>query len=111
MPSSLPDTIDDARLIARYPGAGGNIQLTFTIRRGQNALDVGPRANPGGVSELRGLRPHDIVTVNNASGSINPASLFRVRKAQGATSWGLYDDNDILIRTAADTTLTDVRVI
>jgi phage tail sheath protein FI len=111
MPGSLVTATDDARIIARYPGRGGNIQLTFTIRRGQNALDVGPRANPGGVSELRGIRQHDIVVVNNASGPIDSMSLFRARKVLGATTWGLYDDSDTLIRTAADSTLTDVRVI
>jgi phage tail sheath protein FI len=110
MPSSIPAAADDARIIARYPGAGGNIQLTFTIRRGQNALDVGPRAS-GGVSEVRGLRQHDIVTVNNATGPINPTALFRVRKPLGAAQWGLYDDANTLVRTVADTSLNDVRVI
>jgi len=47
----------DVEIVARYPGAAGNLRITFVFRLGQNVLDT----NEPTVPSLRGAANYDVV--------------------------------------------------
>jgi uncharacterized protein len=109
-----------ARLIARYPGRGGNVEVTFTFRRGQNALvpDPGAPTDPARRS-LRGVQQYDLVVVNSTGADpFGGMGIFRARRRLGEAEWGFYDDAtdvDAAVSTPAlrqsSAAVTDVRVV
>ena len=74
---SPPDLID---LLARWPGAGGTVELTFTVHVSQNVLAGTPHnpLNPSGPKDpvLRGVRDYDTLWIKQASSSPNPGELY-----------------------------------
>jgi phage tail sheath protein FI len=62
------------RLRARYPGSGGNVEVTFTARIGQNVLAGEPLdpANPSGprAPVLRGVVPSDLLWIADVTSPI-----------------------------------------
>ena len=79
---------------ARFPGRAGAARVSFTLRVGGNVL----AAEPDGRVVLRGVRPDDVVWVNDLG---SPAStpqatggtLLRAERffdAQGNTAWRLH---------------------
>jgi len=78
---------DQLRIIARYPGAAGNLQVRFNIRLGPNVLGALP--NPGGggglVPTLANLADGDVVWITttkakllNPAGGANPPAAVRL---------------------------------
>ncbi len=68
---------DQLRIIARYPGAAGNLQVRFNIRLGPNVLGALP--NPGGgdglVPTLANLADGDVVWITTTKAKLlNPAT-------------------------------------
>jgi phage tail sheath protein FI len=61
-------------LHARYPGSGGNIQVTFTALVSQNVLAGEPRDpnNPTGIKDpvLRGVSPYDVLWITDQTSPI-----------------------------------------
>jgi len=115
--SPLPDA--EVRLIARYPGTGGNIQVKFTVRVGQDVLTVDPLA-PADPSKrlLRGVQPYDLVAVNYTEPTagdpapIRHVTLYRAQRPTGAIAWQFYDDADVRVSALdTDVTIKSVRVV
>ena len=81
MVGSAPDQF---RIVARYPGAAGNLQVRFNIRLGPNVLGALPDPGGGGglVPTLANLADGDLVWITTAkaklltpaSGAITPAT-------------------------------------
>ena len=117
IPSSPPP--GDARLVARYPGAGGNIQVTFIVRRGENVLvpDPSPQIVPPAPRRLKGVQPYDLLVVGEASRPIpgdepvGNARLYFVRRRDGSDEWEFVDDAGTVLSSAARGALTDARVL
>ncbi len=61
-----------AVLRARYPGQGGNLDVTFALRLGTNAL-----SGVGGTPAVRGLRTGDLVNTNPADDTEISGSAVR----------------------------------
>ncbi|MCB8983628.1 MAG: phage tail sheath subtilisin-like domain-containing protein [Ardenticatenaceae bacterium] len=111
-----PETPAEITLRARYPGAAGNMLVTFTFRIGQNVLAT----NTNGNIVLRGAANYDLVWV--ADGSSPPASgalywlepyfdattqrnTYRLRRNDADDS----DTTDAIFLT--DPSLSEVRII
>jgi uncharacterized protein len=59
---------------ARYPGAAGQMQVTFALAAGQNVLASQPGPVPGTrIPVARGLNGHDVVLVGRDVGASPPA--------------------------------------
>jgi phage tail sheath protein FI len=56
---------------ARFPGSGGNVELTLTLRIGQNIL-----SGSAGTPVLRGASPFDTVWVGGVAGSPPTGTLY-----------------------------------
>jgi phage tail sheath protein FI len=100
----------DILLRARYPGAAGNMQVTFTANVGQNTLADEPEdpTNPTGPTRrvLRGVESHDLVwigqpsatSVNQTNAATNPQTgggdVYRVNRAleNGRVVWHFMAD-------------------
>jgi len=67
---SPPDTI--ARLVARYPGAAGNLRISFVASRGRNILGQSVESPPETI--LRGVRDRDTVVVITREEGSPPSS-------------------------------------
>jgi phage tail sheath protein FI len=61
-------------LRARFPGTGGNVRVTFTLRAGQNVRIGG---------QLRGVRPYDVVLLGT-TGNLRPHLAEPVNGSPGA---------------------------
>lgn len=94
---------NEVTLQARYPGAAGNVQVTFTARLGQNILAGVPRdpADLTGpqVPVLRGASEYDLVWITDSSSPIDdpPGSgtLYwaeRTRDANNERTWTFHPE-------------------
>jgi phage tail sheath protein FI len=67
---------DQFRIVARYPGAAGNLKLRFTVRMGANVLGAVP--DPGGgptpVATLANLADGDVVWITAPKALLDPAA-------------------------------------
>jgi phage tail sheath protein FI len=67
--------MDSITLRSRYPGSGGNVQITFTARPGQNVLAGVPRdpTDLDGEKDpvLRGVSEYDLVWISDRSSPID----------------------------------------
>jgi phage tail sheath protein FI len=72
------------RASARYPGSAGNLQLSFTVQAGQNAL-----AGTIGAAVARGLSDSDLVLVSRdgTTAATLPATARGYTDASGARLW------------------------
>jgi uncharacterized protein len=87
------------RLRARYPGAAGNVEVTFTLRVGQNVLAGVPR-DPANLAVrdpvLRGVREHDMLWVTVAGSPPAGGALYwaeAVRDANNQRTWRFRAEN------------------
>ena len=103
---SITDVVSPANnnvtLRARYPGAAGNVQVTFSARLGQNVLAGVPR-DPANLNELtpvlRGVIEHDLVwVVDNGSPPADPPGdgalywLERTRDDNNDPTWTFHPE-------------------
>ncbi len=81
--ASITGTGGTLDLKARYPGGGGELTLTFTIRATQNVLSGVPRdpLNPQGPRDpaVRGLQDQDVVWISDLS---SPYTFSNFREGQ-----------------------------
>lgn len=104
---AIPDLVspptNDVTLRARYPGAAGNVQVTFTARLGQNILAGVPRdpSNLAGeqVPVLRGASEFDLVWITDASSPVidppGAGALYwaeRTRDANNERTWTFHPE-------------------
>ncbi len=78
-------------LLARFPGAAGNMRVTFTIRRGANVYKPAPPDSPagGGAATLTRVQDHDVVFVRKGSAAVRGDGLFTTRWDAVNRRWGL----------------------
>ena len=62
-------TTDEFTVIARHPGAAGDLHVTFTVQAGQNVLSISD-----GQHVVRGLSDHDVVLLTSDQSSSPPLS-------------------------------------
>lgn len=67
-------SIGGVNIRARHPGSGGNMQVRFTFRLGQNVLSEEPSSEPGQPARprLRGVQPGDVVYIEDVRSPISP---------------------------------------
>jgi phage tail sheath protein FI len=99
-----PPTAGSFQLKARFPGTGGNVRVTFSLRAGQNL-----RSN----STLRGVRPFDVVLV----GTPSPSS-YRVywadqyfNNATNRLAWRFRDDSSTAVEFSTLGPTNEVRLL
>lgn len=107
-------------LRARYPGSGGNVQVTFTVRAGQNALAGVPRdpANLTGPQDpvLRGAAPYDLVWIADLGSLPGSGTLYWAERYFDDTtnqySWRFHPEsgNDVELSDLSPD-LDEIRII
>jgi len=84
---SLPGA-QSLRLVARFPGAAGNMRVTFTLRVGANAL-VTSNASPPAPPTLTRIQSYDVVHVGSVQYSSPPGHRITGWTSHGGSD-GLY---------------------
>jgi phage tail sheath protein FI len=116
--------LDSIELKARYPGSGGNVTVTFTVRVSQNGLAGIPR-DPNDLSGpkdpvLRGVSNFDLVWFSDNSSPVEsePALYWAERDFDtdaNRPTWYFYqtadDSNPLELYADFDPDLDDVRSI
>jgi phage tail sheath protein FI len=104
---------NDLKLRSRYPGSGGNVDVTFTIRVGQNVLAGVPR-DPNDLEGeqdpvLRGVSEYELLWISDLSSPVDSppglGTLYwaeRTRDEDGDPSWEFHTE------VAGPLTLTDL---
>src|SRR5206468_2348478 len=85
------------RLEARFPGAAGNIRVSFMFRLSKNVLQTDPD-NPS-VHVLRGVAPNDVLHVDSATTPTDSGLYYAERvfdETANRTSWRLYAGTKVL---------------
>jgi hypothetical protein len=92
---SPPDAIN---LQARYPGSGGNVDVTFTVRPSKNVLTSVPTGSNGTEAAVQGIADYDMLWIDQlASPTDVPPALYYAREEYDETLsrkvWRFYDDS------------------
>lgn len=96
-----PPSKNQLSLVARFPGAPGNMRVTLTVRTGSSALLTGPDPHnpndktkrvPIGLSQVQSLSLVHVAlpTALGAAGSASSSSVSSASSAGGLPSEGLY---------------------
>lgn len=69
----LVGTADQFRILARYPGAFGNLQVRFSVKLGPNVLGAlpDPGGGPGLIPTLANLGDGDVVWISTAAAALS----------------------------------------
>jgi phage tail sheath protein FI len=86
-PDSLPG-VQPLRLVARFPGAAGNMRVTLTLHVGANALVIST-ASPPAPPTLTRIQSYDLVHVGTVQYSSPPGHRIIGWTSQGGSD-GLY---------------------
>ncbi len=84
---------------ARFPGSGGNMRITFTVKAGPNVLT----ADTGGNTIVSGLTNHDLVFINQAPTGSPPMGPTNNPVAEGFYDVTKDDDGVVTFDNATTT--------
>lgn len=120
---TLVSTLDSALEVvfsARYPGTGGNVRVSLTLKVGQNALAAVP-VNPadlaaGSAPVLRGVSHRDVVWINDGdtlTGNNPAGKLYIAQRSSTPTGydWAFSAIDDANDRTLAELDLEGGNVV
>jgi uncharacterized protein len=80
-PGSLPGL---PLLMARFPGACGNMQVTFAVKTSPNLMVASPAPNQTVPANISGLNQNDLVFIKTPAGSSVQAGLYDYVSVNGA---------------------------
>ncbi|MCA9970598.1 MAG: phage tail sheath subtilisin-like domain-containing protein [Anaerolineales bacterium] len=124
VPAGATSPANHVVLRARYPGGGGNVRVTFTVRTSQNVLAGVPRdpTNLTGPKDavLRGAAPHDLVWIADLSSPVasppGSGTLYWAEpyfdSAANRSTWRFHPESGAPLElTALNPDLDEVRIV